>query len=79
MPEGILSRWGLSHDAPPIAREALAYWEGKLSGRPMPTRRDFDPVFEIPHLLPWIMLVDVLREPLDFRYRLIGTSNSKFA
>ena len=30
-------------------------------------------VVEIPSLLPWVMLVDVLRQPLDFRYRLIGT------
>ena len=38
----------------------------------MPRRRDIDPV-EIPRLLPYIMLIDVLREPDDFRYRLIGT------
>ena len=68
-----LARWGLSQDAPPIVHQALTYWESKLDGRQMPARRDFDPVFEIPHLLPWVILVDVLRDPLDFRYRLIGT------
>src|SRR3954451_11821440 len=53
-------------------QDALAYWEGKRAGRRMPARRDLDPVLEIPHLLPWIILADVLRAPLDFRYRLIG-------
>jgi hypothetical protein len=36
-------------------------------------RRDLDPVLEVPDLLPWIILADVLRAPLDFRYRLIGS------
>jgi len=54
-------------------QDALAYWEGKRAGRRMPARRDLDPVLEVPHLLPWIILADVLRDPLDFRYRLIGS------
>jgi len=37
----------------------------------MPSRADIDPV-EIPALLPYVMLIDVV-EPLNFRYRLIGT------
>ncbi|UEM24468.1 PAS domain-containing protein (plasmid) [Skermanella mucosa] len=72
MSDDILVRRGLASNVPSIIREALGYWESKLAGRRMPARRDFDPVFEIPHLLPWIMLVDVLRDPLDFRYRVIG-------
>jgi hypothetical protein len=56
----------------PRFKEAFAYWQSKLAGRLMPSRRDIDPV-EIPRLLPYVMLVDVLRDPLDFRYRLIGT------
>src|SRR5689334_21377806 len=52
---------------------ALAYWDRKRDGRCMPARRDLDPLLEIPRLLPWVMLADVLRDPLDFRYRLIGT------
>jgi hypothetical protein len=54
-------------------QDALTYWENKRAGRRMPARRDLDPVFEIPTLLRWIILVDVLRDPLDFRYRLIGS------
>ncbi len=56
----------------PRLREGLAYWGSKRAGRRMPERRDIDPG-EIPALLPWVMLVDVLRDPPDFRYRLIGT------
>ena len=41
----------------------------------MPRRRDLDPV-DIPRLLPFVMLVDVLAEPLDFKFRLIGTQVS---
>ena len=39
----------------------------------MPARRDLDPLLEVPHLTPWIVLVDVLHDPLDFRFRLIGS------
>jgi hypothetical protein len=58
---------------PPDLAAALAYWEGKRAGRLMPARRDLDPLLEIPRLLPWVMLTDVLRDPFDFRYRLIGS------
>jgi hypothetical protein len=53
-------------------KEALLYWRSKCGERAMPARRDFDPV-EVPTLLPYVMLYDVLDAPLDFRYRLIGT------
>jgi len=56
----------------PLLRQVLAYWEGKRGRREMPARRDID-VVEIPRLLPHIILIDVLRDPLDFRYRLIGS------
>jgi len=38
----------------------------------MPARADIDPMEIIP-ILPYVILLDVLRDPLDFRYRLIGT------
>ena len=50
----------------PRLRQAFAYWRGKLAGRAMPARRDIDPV-DVPTLLPYVMLVDVLPAPLDFR------------
>lgn len=49
-----------------------AYWADKRGDRLFPARRDIDPS-EIKSLLPYVMLVDVLREPLDFRIRLAGT------
>jgi len=52
--------------------EALTYWESKRSGRRMPARADIDPG-EIRLLLPHVILLDVAHDPLDFRYRLIGT------
>lgn len=54
-------------------RAAYAYWQGKRNGRLMPARADIDPI-DIPALLPYVVLIDVLSEPLDFRYRLIGTA-----
>ncbi|MCC7046755.1 MAG: PAS domain-containing protein [Alphaproteobacteria bacterium] len=56
----------------PILRKGLAYWQRIAGGRRMPARKDLDPL-DIPELLPHIMLKDVQREPLDFRYRLVGS------
>ena len=53
--------------------EALSYWDSKRRGRLMPSRRDIDPL-EIPSLLRNVVLVDVRHDPLDFRYRLLGTA-----
>jgi hypothetical protein len=52
-------------------KDGYAYWHGKRGARTMPRRSDIDPI-EIPHLLPYIRLVDVL-EAGRFRYRLVGT------
>ena len=56
-----------------IIAQARRYWERIRGERSMPRRGDLDPV-EIPRLLPFVMLVDVLAEPLDFRFRLIGSA-----
>ncbi len=51
-------------------------WRYLLSHRPSgpPFRRaDFDPV-DMPRLLAHLWLFDVLRDPLDFRYRVVGTN-----
>jgi len=49
------------------------YWEGKKPANGIPARGDFDPLLEIPGLVRFMMLKDVQRDPLDFRYRLVGT------
>lgn len=53
------------------------YWDAKRGGRGMPARLDLDPS-DIVALLPHLYMVDVQREPLRFRYRLIGTAIADF-
>ena len=53
-------------------RSGFEYWMSKRAGRRMPSRSDIDPA-EIADLLPNVILIDVKHDPLDFRYRLIGT------
>ena len=53
-------------------RRLAAYWLSKCAdGRP-PRRADIKPE-EIVADLPYVYLVDVLRDPLAFRFRLVGT------
>jgi hypothetical protein len=54
------------------------YWDEARGDRPMPTRADIQPE-RIVQLLPNIMLIDVLRDPADFRYRLVGTQIDFYA
>jgi hypothetical protein len=60
----------------PIIRTAISYWLSKqVDGAPM-RRCQFDAT-EIPHLLPYLILLEVVRgvidrAVLDFRYRVIG-------
>jgi hypothetical protein len=53
-------------------RQLHAYWQGKRDGNRLPGRGDIDPI-DIPKLMPDVALVDILRDPLDYRYRLVGT------
>ncbi|MGH6914064.1 MAG: PAS domain-containing protein, partial [Geminicoccales bacterium] len=58
----------------PALRRLYDYWNLLREGRPMPARRDVDPV-EIPDLLPNIVLLDVVGgQPRRFRLRLMGTA-----
>lgn len=50
-----------------------AYWTSKLQNDRLPGRADIDPL-DIPALLPQVILLDVRRDPWDFRFRLIGTN-----
>ena len=58
----------------PITRAGYDYWCAKKGARPYPARADFDPLLEQPALARNMVLVDVERDPLDFRYRLIGVA-----
>ena len=50
------------------------YWESLCGGRPMPARRDLDPLQAPRGFLPNIMLIDILHEKQRYRYRLIGSN-----
>ena len=56
-----------------LVRDGCEYWRAKRGTNAMPARSDLDPLIEVPALCPSMMLKDVERSPLDFRYRLIGT------
>lgn len=56
----------------PLALGLLAYWNEKRGDRPMPARRDIDPL-DLPDHLGNLVLIEVEHEPLRLRYRLIGT------
>ena len=68
-----MSELPLPADCDPRLRRLYDHW---LSLRPaaggLPGRQHIDPA-AIRDLLPWIWMVDVERNPLRFRYRLLGT------
>jgi hypothetical protein len=51
----------------------FAYLEEKRGSREFAARRDIDPL-EFSYILGHVVLLDVLHEPLRFRYRLVGTT-----
>jgi len=58
----------------PITRAGYEYWLSKKGDRLFPSRADFDPLIEQPLLARNMVLVEVRLQPLDFRYRLIGSA-----
>ena len=56
----------------PRLQAVLRYWLARCDGPKLPARRAIDPIDLKPHL-PNLLLVDVSRDPLRFRYRLFGT------
>jgi len=68
----ITADWDMDKLREPVLRDLHAYWNSRRGERPMPARADID-VVEIPTLLPFVFLVDVLDGPRDFRFRLAGT------
>lgn len=49
------------------------YWESKRGDRTLPSRADLDPPVDLPEHLAHLCLIDVQRQPLRMRYRLVGT------
>ena len=56
----------------PELKSLLDTWEAIRKGRRMPARTDLN-LFDLKAHLGNLFLVDVEREPLRFRYRLVGT------
>jgi hypothetical protein len=71
-----LDHVGTEIDPASFENETLAflhtYWNAKRGDRTMPSRADIK-ASELKEHLGWVMLVEVLPDISDFRYRLIGT------
>lgn len=63
---------GASAAAARAHEELYAYWAGLRHGLKLPGRCDIRPE-DFKRLLPTVSLVDVRRDPLEFRMRLAGT------
>ena len=57
----------------PLVRALYDYWRLKRGERAAPRWRDIDPG-EIRRLLPYLCVSEVLADPFDLRYRIVGTS-----
>ncbi len=53
-------------------RELYEYWRSKCRSERLPSRADIDPV-DIPHLLPYLTIVEVVADHRRYVYRLVGT------
>lgn len=53
-------------------RQLYCYWRGKCRGARPPRRADIDPI-EIPKLLRYLTIVEVVPDERRFVYRLVGT------
>lgn len=73
----------MEREASDGATEYIAKWDGRLVAlhgywrkihppAGLPGRQHFDPL-DLPSLLPWLILMDVTRDPFRLRYRVIGT------
>ena len=56
----------------PRFRQLYDHWHALRGRRAMPAREDIDPL-AMKELLGWLLLIDVERAPLRFRFRLVGT------
>lgn len=63
---------------PPCDERIVKFYDYWLAMHParsvLPGRQHFDPA-RVPALLPWLWLIDFQRDPLRFKYRLIGTGH----
>ena len=74
---GVFTEINPAHITNPILAFLKDYWDKKRGIRPMPARADIVPAEMKPHL-GWVVLVDVLPDFSDFRYRTIGTNVTRY-
>lgn len=74
---GVSSEIDPQHLEHPVLSFLKDYWERKRAGRAMPARADIRPA-EMKEHLGWIVLVDVLPDFADFRYRTVGTRVAQY-
>jgi len=63
---------GASAAAARAHEELYSYWASLRKGPRLPSRADIHPR-DFKRLLPTVTLIEVRRQPLDFRFRLAGT------
>jgi hypothetical protein len=68
----IAAEWGILNFREPVLKRLYDYWRQQRGARVMPARPDIDAA-EIPGLLPYIFVIDVMEKPRDFRFRIAGT------
>ena len=54
-------------------RALLAYWEKRRGERVMPAPAEIDPLDLASNVLSFLTVIDIESDPLDFRYRFVGT------
>ncbi|WP_374630444.1 PAS domain-containing protein [Ferrovibrio sp.] len=57
----------------PLLMEAALYWSAKRGKRAMPRRSDISPVDMPRQLLPHLIVGELLHDPFQVRFRLVGT------
>jgi hypothetical protein len=59
-------------DAGDNVRQLYRYWRTRRAGAALPARADIDPI-DIPSLLPYLTIVEVVPDGRRYVYRLVGT------
>jgi hypothetical protein len=57
----------------PLLRDLHDYWQAARGARPMPFRKDVNPMAIRP-ILPHLIFVDVEHDPPAFRFRIVGSA-----
>ncbi|MFC7050139.1 PAS domain-containing protein [Emcibacter nanhaiensis] len=59
-----------------VLKELFLYWCKIRGARSIPRRKDFRPI-DVPHLLPYIAMVNVEQDTKKYQIRLVGTETAE--